>query len=59
MDKIKSRSIPVQECAQPITCPSLPMLPGDKYTIAGIGLTKRGKYTMRCKPGMESVFTVC
>lgn len=58
MYKIKNRSIPVQEREKPITCPSLSMRPGDKYTIAGVGVTKRGKFTMRCKPGMESVFTV-
>jgi hypothetical protein len=30
---------------------------GDKFTIAGLRRRKDGTYTLRCKPGNETVFT--
>lgn len=37
--------------------PTSKLKPGDKVTIAGLRVTKRG-ITLRCKPGNETVFTV-
>ena len=31
--------------------------PGDKYTIQGVRVLKNGRWTKRCKPGLETVFT--
>jgi len=46
----------------PVFCDVQPELaqtlnPGDKFTVAGLRKYKDGTYTLRCKPGNETVFT--